>query len=56
MDGLTKLKVERDYLESVLTAAETENYRLAKVFRVTREDLIASQNKKWWQHVLPWLA
>ena len=25
MDGLTKLKVERDYLEGILVAAESEN-------------------------------
>ncbi len=56
MDGLTKLKVERDYLEGVLTAAETENYRLAKVLRTTREELTASQAKKWWQNLLPWLS
>ncbi len=51
MDGLTKLKVERDYLEGVLTAAETENYRLAKVLRNTRDQLTEVQAKKWWQGI-----
>ena len=48
MDGLTKLKVERDYLEDVLTAAESENYRLAKSLKYTREELTQMQAKKWW--------
>ena len=48
MDGLTKLKVERDYLEGVLTAAETENYRLAKVLKNTRYDLAQKEAQKWW--------
>jgi hypothetical protein len=51
MNGLTKLKVERDYLEDVLTAAETENYRLAKVLRGTRDQLLRSQAKKWWHRL-----
>jgi hypothetical protein len=54
MDGLTKLKVERDYLEGVLTAAETENYRLAKVLRITRGELAQSQSKKWWHSLCFW--
>jgi predicted nuclease with TOPRIM domain len=54
MDGLTKLKVERDYLEGVLTAAETENYRLAKVVRITREQVVQLQTKKWWHSFWPW--
>ncbi len=48
MDGLTKLKVERDYLEDVLTAAETENYRLSKTLKHTREELGQNQARKWW--------
>jgi hypothetical protein len=48
MDGLTKLKVERDYLEDVLMAAENENCRLAKNLKYTREELVQSQAKKWW--------
>jgi len=50
MDGLTKLKVERDYLEDVLVAAETENYRLVKTLKFTREELVQSQSKKWWHY------
>ena len=49
MDGLTRLKVERDYLEDVLTAAETENYRLAKKLKNTHEELTTYQTRKWWQ-------
>lgn len=51
MDGLTKLKVERDYLEDVLNAAETENYRLTKALKNTREELLQYQSRKWWQPI-----
>lgn len=54
MDGLTKLKVERDYLEGVLIAAESENSRLAKLFKQKDEELTKSQTKKWWHRLLIW--
>ena len=54
MDGLTKLKVERDYLEGVLIAAESENSRVAKLLKSTSEELTLSKTKKWWHVLFTW--
>jgi len=54
MDGLTKLKVERDYLEGILIAAESENSRLAKLLKDKDQELTQSQTKKWWHYVFSW--
>lgn len=54
MDGLTKLKVERDYLEGVLVAAESENSRLSRLLKTTQENAASNQPKKWWQTLFTW--
>jgi hypothetical protein len=54
MDGLTKLKVERDYLEGILVAAESENSRLAKLLKCTQEDLSTAKAPKWWHALFRW--
>jgi hypothetical protein len=48
MDGLTKLKTERDYLEDLLNEAEAENSRLACLLRETRSELEAYKARRWW--------
>ncbi len=54
MDGLTKLKVERDYLEGILVTAESENSRLAKLLKDKSEELTQAQTKKWWHSLFTW--
>ncbi len=56
MDGLTKLKVERDYLEGILVTAESENSRLAKLLKDKNEALAQAQTKKWWHQLFAWCS
>jgi len=53
MDGLAKLKVERDYLEELLNATEADNARLASLLNETRDQLEALRERRWWHHFLP---
>jgi septal ring factor EnvC (AmiA/AmiB activator) len=53
MEGLSKLKVERDYLEDILTASEEENIRLAKLLQETRSELEEIKNRRWWHLFFP---
>lgn len=48
MDALAKLKVERDYLEDTLTAAEQENNRLVTILKETKSDLEEIKARRWW--------
>lgn len=54
MDGLTKLKIERDYLEGVLVTAESENSRLAKLLKSTQENQPTAKAPKWWHALFSW--
>ncbi len=54
MDGLTKLKVERDYLEGILVTAESENARLAKLLKTTQKELVEAKTPKWWHFLFEW--
>lgn len=54
MDGLTKLKVERDYLEGILVTAESENSRLARLLKTTKEELAEAKTPKWWHFLFEW--
>jgi len=53
MDALAKLKVERDYLEDILTTCEDENTRLSGILKETRSDLATLKAKKWWHFFVP---
>ncbi|PWT97372.1 MAG: hypothetical protein C5B53_08170 [Candidatus Melainabacteria bacterium] len=53
MDGLAKMKVERDYLEELLTATEADNARLGSILRDTRAQLEELQAKRWWHYFIP---
>jgi len=48
MDGIAKIKVERDYLEDLLTAVEEENMRLAKLFNESKAEVECLKNRRWW--------
>ncbi len=48
MDGIAKIKVERDYLEDLLTAVEEENMRLAKLFNEAKAEVERLKNRRWW--------
>lgn len=53
MDGLAKMKVERDYLEELLTATEADNARLGSILRDTRTELEELKSKRWWHQFVP---
>lgn len=49
MDALAKVKKERDFLEEVVTVAETENERLSRLFNEAKNELYTIKNRRWWQ-------
>ena len=51
MDALSKLKKERDYLDELVTVAENENVRLAKLYKETAESLKVLKNRRWWHGI-----
>lgn len=53
MDALAKIKKERDYLEELVTANETENARLAELLSNARMELNALKARRWWHRFLP---
>lgn len=53
MDGLAKLKVERDYLEELLNATEADNARLGAMVRETRDQVEELKARRWWHLFLP---
>ena len=54
MDALAKLKVERDYIEDTLTAAEVENGRLVDLLHDARRELTELKSRRWWHFLLVW--
>lgn len=57
MDALSKLKVERDFLEDTLDVCEKENSRLAgklNDLNFELKELREYKNRKWWQHLYNW--
>lgn len=57
MDALSKLKVERDFLEDTLDVCEKENSRLAGKINDLNYELIELRefkNRKWYQHLYSW--
>lgn len=48
MEALSKLKVERDILDDLLTSYEQENTRLANLLKQERELAQQVQSKRWW--------
>lgn len=54
MDALSKLKVERDFLEDTLISAENENGRLAKLLKDSKAELEEIKARKWWHFLLKW--
>jgi hypothetical protein len=51
MDALAKLKADRDYLDELLTSAEEENARAAKLLSEARAELAELKERKWWHAV-----
>jgi septal ring factor EnvC (AmiA/AmiB activator) len=49
MDALSKIKKERDYLDELVTIAENENGRLAKLYSQAQTELHVLKNQTWWQ-------
>lgn len=48
MNALAKLKTERDLLDELLTANESENVRLAELLSQSREATEKLKNRRWW--------
>jgi hypothetical protein len=53
MDGLAKLKVERDYLEELLNATEADNARLGSLLRDSRTQIEEIRASRWWHRFFP---
>lgn len=53
MNALAKLKMERDYLEELVTVNESENSRLAVLLSETKKELAAVKNRRWWHLFFP---
>jgi hypothetical protein len=53
MDALAKIKKERDYLDEVLSSAEDENTRLAKLYSNAISELEVLKNRRWWHRFVP---
>ncbi len=48
MDALAKLKADRDFLDELLTAAEEENARVARLLSTARAEIAELKERKWW--------
>ena len=48
MNALSKVKKERDFLDELLTANESENRRLAVLLNECRKELEQVKNRRWW--------
>ncbi len=48
MDALAKLKADRDFLDELLTSAEEENARVARLLLEARAELADLKERKWW--------
>lgn len=53
MDGLAKLKTERDLLDELVTTCEEENVRVSKLLAEARRELEELKARRWWHFFLP---
>jgi hypothetical protein len=53
MNALAKLKKDKDFLEELVTANESENARLAALLSESRQELAALKNRRWWHIFFP---
>jgi hypothetical protein len=53
MDGLAKLKTERDLLDELVTTCEEENVRVAKLLVEARKEIETLKAHRWWHFFLP---
>lgn len=51
MDALAKLKTDRDFLDELLTSAEEENARVARLLSEVRSELAELKERKWWHGI-----
>ncbi len=59
MDGLAKLKTERDILDELVTTCEQENQRAAQLLSEARSELAELKSRRWWHWLKPlfnWLT
>lgn len=52
MTALSKMKVERDYLEDIANVNETENARLTRLLNEAKADVEALRTRKWYSPLL----
>lgn len=53
LNALSKLKVDRDFLDELLRASEDENARLARLLADTRAEVDRLTSRRWWHWLLP---
>ena len=53
LTALSKLKVDRDFLDELLHASEEENTRLARLLADTRAELDKLSSRRWWHWFFP---
>lgn len=53
MNALAKLKKERDILDELLTANETENSRLVNLLNEARKEIEVLKSRRWWHMFMP---
>lgn len=53
LNALSKLKVERDYLDELLRTNEEENARLAELLADARAELESLKARRWWHIFFP---
>lgn len=51
MSALSKMKVERDFLEDIASVNEIENDRLSRMLNETKADLEVQKSRKWYSPV-----
>jgi hypothetical protein len=51
MNALAKLKADRDFLDELLTSAEEENARVARLLSQARAELEELKERKWWHSI-----
>jgi phage I-like protein len=55
MNALSKLKTDRDFLDELLTSAEEENARAARLLSQARAELAELKERKWWHSIYRFL-
>lgn len=53
LTALSKLKVDRDFLDELLHASEEENERLARLLAETRAEVDRLSSRRWWHWFFP---